>query len=197
MKKQLVSIVLIILLTAICIKAQEKIELENVYSFSARIFKNDNVVLLSAVTADVGTVSDFPLSETGYKIKIISHDNKNLFNANLGVSFFLTQNAPELNSTVVSPRVPVYPTAKYIAIYHGNKNIFEIDLSRQLCNNNSICNLGENQYNCPEDCKVAVKEFPWAYAAIVAACVAVLLIIFFYKKSGKESDWQKIYKKWQ
>jgi hypothetical protein len=49
-------------------------------------------------------------------------------------------------------RVPYFPTAKKILVYHQNKVILLIDLEKDFCNRNGKCDLGENGYNCQQDC---------------------------------------------
>jgi hypothetical protein len=176
-------------------EAQEKIELQTVYSLEINISKDDTAVL-NKITAVNGTITSFPTIETKYSISVLSPDN------NLGVSFLVSDIPIQLNRTVVYPRVPYYSDAKYISVYHQDKEIIKIDLSKEFCNNNKICNLGENQYNCPDDCKQPLK-IPWVIIILVGiVLILILLIIFLRKKKPSEKksstkDYDALKEKWK
>jgi hypothetical protein len=181
-------------------------EPDKVFYFDFTITRNDEVKLLK-LEFGTGKISDFAY-QSDYTIKIISIDGKTLFEKPISIVFTAealpyeneTEHVIELNETSKFLRLPFYPTARYIAIYHSGKELFSADLKYYICNKNSVCDLGENEYNCPEDCKIETRgDFLWLYISMSIICIIVLTIIF-YKKSqskNKESDWQKVYNKWQ
>ena len=180
--KKTIIITLICLLLIPTIFA--KIDLQTVYSLQVEIFKNDNVVLQS-LTAGNGTISTFPTTKRDYSIKVLNSGNKVLFEKDIEVSFILlleTMKTVPLNSAIIHVRVPYFSNAKKISIYHFNKEIFSVDLSEEVCNNNFICESGENKYNCPEDCNVK-KEFSWFLFILIVFLLTI--IISFLKKFKK------------
>jgi len=173
--------------------------LQTVYQIKTVIFKDDNTQL-TEIDVMNSTISVFPSSDTGYSIKVFSNDGKVLFKEFLGVSFNLNlepMGTIHLNKTTITIKVPFYTNVKSIAIYHSSKKILDIDLSEHFCNKNSICDLGENQYICPEDCITEPEGFPWIYVGISAACVVILVTIFFLKRSRPKNEEWKSVKKWQ
>jgi hypothetical protein len=248
-----------------------------VYMIEATISEND-YANLKQVSASYGFPSDFPSSDTGYKIEIRSFSGEVLFRENLGFSFITTEeedlsdrnlaDSPqgnsvgigtissmseegflnpmeetkpgELNTSEVSlsgevnsngleeaiinesigivddqqsigeldaesqllfVRVPAFQTATKILIYHLDKVILDIDLSKELCNKNTVCDLGENDYNCPQDCALSSttanlstdgplderkEKQSTDYLFIGVALLVILIIIFFLVKRGKK-----------
>jgi len=177
--------------------AQGSIQLQTVYSIDIEIFKNDNVIL-NSISAANATTSHFPTVNTDYKIKVLSNDGQELFNNNLGVSFTISLDPVgiiETNSTTINPRVPFYANAKYIEIYHSGKKILNIDLSNQFCNKNSVCDLGENQYNCSEDCKTKGTN-AWFYVYITIAIIATIALLFILRLKRQQS-FANLSQKWK
>jgi len=181
MKKIIITLICLLLIPGIF----AKIDLQTVYSLQVEIFKNDSVTLMD-LTAGSGTISTFSTTKKDYSIKVLDSRNKVLFERDIEVSFILfleTIKTVPLNSTIIHVRVPYFSNAKKISIYHFNKEIFSVDLSEEICNNNFICELGENKYNCPEDCDVK-KEFSW-FLFILIVFLLTTVIIFFLKKFKK------------
>jgi len=200
----------IIIFIIICIAAFNLFPKQSFSQVSGKVFfldftitRNDEIKILR-LEFGAGKVSDF-VTQSDYTIKIISNDKKTLFTKPVSIVFVAealpyeneTEHEVILNESSKYLRLPFYTTAKYIEIYHSDKKIASIDLSKHLCNKNGICDPGESEYICPEDCKTETGEFPWGYVVISVVCVAILIGIFFYKKSRPKEDWQKVYKKWQ
>ncbi len=164
--------------------AQENIQLQTVYAIKAMIFKNNTVKLLD-ISATNGTISYYSPTETSYSIIIFSNTGQQIFKGNTSISFSLVTEPPvtiQVSSTVVQLRVPFYPNAQSIAIYHLQNKILNIDLSKEFCNHNSICDLGENSYNCPNDCGAQTQPIPWFYFIIGIVIVIILIAIYFISK---------------
>ena len=200
MKMKIIALaILLILFTKVAI-AEEKVELQTVYSMDIEITK-ENVATLKKITAVNGTISTFPTTKQNYRMEVTSYDNKKLFEENVSVSFTILLepvSVINLNKTTIHPRVPYYPTAKFISLYYLNEKILEIDLSTEFCNNNKACNLVENQYNCPEDCKKTVK-IPWVWILILIVAIALVLIILLKMRGKKPSklDYNSLKDKWR
>ena len=161
----------------------------------------ENVATLKKITAVNGTISTFPTTKQNYRMEVTSYDNKKLFEENVSVSFTILLepvSVINLNKTTIHPRVPYYPTAKFISLYYLNDKILEIDLITEFCNNNKACNLGENQYNCPEDCKKTVK-IPWVWILILVVAIIFVLIILLKMKEKTPSklDYNSLKDKWR
>ena len=200
MKMKIIALaILLILFTKVAI-AEEKVELQTVYSMYIEITK-ENVATLKKITAVNGTISTFPTTKQNYRMEVTSYDNKKLFEENVSVSFTILLepvSVINLNKTTIHPRVPYYPTAKFISLYYLNDKILEIDLITEFCNNNKACNLGENQYNCPEDCKKTVK-IPWVWILILVVAIIFVLIILLKMKEKTPSklDYNSLKDKWR
>ena len=140
------------ILFAVLILSYVSFAQSGIYSIEADVTIDDTAVLKN-ISAGYGLPSNFPTIETGYMIKVLSNSNAELFSANLGVSFNIISDPPmnvQLDEVTVHARVPVFPAAKYVAIYHDDKKIMNVNLET-ICNKNGICNVGENIYNC-KDC---------------------------------------------
>lgn len=167
-------------------QAQESIILQTVYAFKVQVSKNDTTQLLD-IGAINGTISHFSSTDTGYTVKLFSDSGQTLFTGYTFISFVLITEPPlptplQVSSTVVQIRVPYYPNAKSIALFHLDKKILDIDLSKQVCNNNGVCGLGENVANCSHDCAAAQPNVPWLPIAI-AVVVALVLVIYLIRKN--------------
>jgi len=199
--KELILIIFLLALLSFpfIVQSQEKIEIQTVYSVILEIFEDDRTILNSIEAID-GTITTFPTYQTDYSLKIFSHDRKELFKSYLGVSF--TINAGDagvikLDNTTIHFRAPYYPTAKYMAIYHESKNIFEIDLSKSVCNKNAVCDLGENEYNCPGDCKTKEGVSSWLYIFILIAIISTVAFLILLKFKPKSQSYSNLYQKWK
>ncbi len=182
------SIIYVYLVTLNFVVSQEGSQ--PIYSLRMLIFKNDTVELKD-IHAETGTISYFPVTETGYTIRVVSFDNKELFGANLGVSFiivFESVESIETDSMVVHVRVPVFDSAKWITIHHLNKEILRIDLSEHFCNKDGFCDLGENRYICFEDCEKYIKpkergsQILYVIIPSLAILIAIAIILFRRRK---------------
>jgi len=193
--KKIALIFTLFLFTSVCAQAVFAEDLNIKACFA---YNRSNSFSIKDFGIYVGKISpEYEPQTSKYTLKILDYSNNVLLTKKLAISFFnpKTNTIQETGETCFE--LPFQEKSGTLKIFYENKEIFSANLKNYICNKNDVCGLGESQYNCPEDCKVAAKGFPWTYAVIAAACVAVLLVIFFYKKSGKESDWQKIYKKWQ
>ena len=164
-----------------------KVELQTVYSLQVEIFRNDEVVLKD-ISSENGFVSSFPTTSRDYSIKVLGKNDKVLFDRDIEVSFVLNLEpikTIQLKSSVVHLRVPYFENAERIKIFHNSKEIFSIDLSEEVCNNNLICEVGENENNCPGDCSVK-KEFPISLF-ILFVVILTLGIAFLISKIKRKS----------
>jgi len=179
MKKTIIIVLICLLLVP---EIFSNVNLQSVYSLQVEIFKDDSVVLQN-LSAGNGTISTFPTTKKYYSIKVLGPMNKVLFDKDIEVSFILLLEplkVVQLNSTIIHVRVPYFNNAKKISIYHLNKEIFSIDLSEEICNNNSICELGENKYNCSNDFNTK-KEISWVLFLLVTFLFTTLIILFLKK----------------
>lgn len=163
--------------------AQGTYQLQTVYALKVQISRNDSTKLLD-ISATNGTISFFSPNEVGYSVRVYSNMGKELFLGNTYPPFNILadQPMPLFNATVEQYRVPFYSDAKSISIFHLDKKILDIDLSSAICNNNGICDLGENGANCPRDCAVAQTQVPWLPIGI-AVLAAVILVIYLIRKN--------------
>jgi hypothetical protein len=216
MKKGGLGLVVVLLLVSAGAAQKEGI----VYSLEMNVFRNDTAELIGIDTVN-GTVSHFPSHETKYTVQIISDKEEVLFEKNLGISFNLLIEPPgtgiptEMDKVYLHIRLPVFEEADEIAVYHFEKKILSIDLSREICNRNKNCEPGENEVNCPSDCKETVKpecgdgncdagenynncpadckkpavgepkEFPWTYLIIFVILLVVLILLVLRKRSRR------------
>jgi len=159
-----------------------KIEPELVYSIKAEIFKNDTVIPMG-IGAGVGTITPFPTSKKDYSIKVFGPNNRVIFDKDIDVSFIIYLE-PDINiptnSSIIHVRVPYNYQAKRIRIYHLDKIILDIDLSKELCDRDSICDEGENKYNCQDDC--GKRGFGFTFIILMAVIIMAILFILIKTK---------------
>ena len=185
MKTNQIAIGILLVLILPIIVRSEPVKLETVYSIFAEIYRDD-YGMLKVITSDPGIISTFPVLPQEYSVKVLGPRNQILFDKDIDVSFdvFLEPlKVIRLNSTVMHVRVPYFENAMRVKIYHLSKVILDVDLSEEICNNNFICESGENKYNCPNDCEVK-KRFPWIlYLIIVFLLVGLIfLLLKFLRK---------------
>ncbi len=114
-------------------------------------------------------------------------------------------NSSSVSNEIVSQqlfvRVPYFPTAKKILVYHLNKVILLIDLEKDFCNRNGECGLGENDYNCPQDCMgntttttletaPSIKDktgnnFNYLYIVLIILAIVFVLVYLASRKRKK------------
>lgn len=122
-----------------------------------RIYNNDNVELLG-LYVDMGVPMDFSPKDTGYSLVLYSDGSEPLYSAPLAVDYsVLIDRADgteiiERESTRLFLRIPYYSDAGRMIVYHGDDVIYELDLRRELCNLNGLCDACENRMSCPQDC---------------------------------------------
>jgi hypothetical protein len=160
------------------LSSEDTVLLKENLAFSFNINEEyDNTNLSEGVIGESASYSD-PVEEedvdVDYDVSMEEVDNSNLvedinINASTEVDYNLSgegivdiqTGAVEVNDSSASNiivnqqlfvRVPYFPTAKKILVYHQNKVILLIDLEKDFCNRNGKCDLGENGYNCQQDC---------------------------------------------
>ena len=89
-----------------------------------------------------------------YLLKLISSKKKLLHQIYFAPDFMILSDPPiELNETFVSLNLPFFADSKYIEVYYKNIKKLSVDISKQLCNKNKICDGNENYLSCPGECK--------------------------------------------
>ncbi|MEM5792914.1 MAG: hypothetical protein QXY45_00955 [Candidatus Aenigmatarchaeota archaeon] len=175
---------ILILIILILHPAIAKIELQNVYSIYVEVFRNDSVNPISVGTVR-GTISHFSSQQKDYSVKVLGPRDKILFERYLEIPFVIylePEGSLNLESNLIQLRVPYSEEATRIRLYHLGKIILDIDLS-QLCNKNSVCDIGENKYNCPEDCYK--REFSWGVYILLIAALILVLVFLKLRKTKK------------
>jgi hypothetical protein len=175
------------------------------YLVYADLFSNDTAVLKN-ITAKNIDPSFFPSTDTGYRIRVYSYNGSSLFEDNLAVSFEVDIDiapgqgipsgmpiAQRLDKIPLFVRVPGRSDVTRISIHHEGRNILDINLSKELCNRNKICDLGENEYTC-SDCNgsdsLAGYNQNWIVFIIAIVFFVVMGILFWkwHKYKGIESS---------
>jgi hypothetical protein len=158
-----------------------------VYSLKADVYADDRI-LIKNVTAVYDDPSHFPSAETGYKVRLRSFDGVSLFEENLRISFMQTDSDIKKDKYSLILRIPSFPTAKEISVYHNEKAILEVNLT-ELCNKNKVCDPGENAHICPEDCTLKTsedyvnnKKTGNNIMIVVATLILAVTFMFSYKK---------------
>lgn len=134
------------------------------YLLNADFYKNETVVLRD-ISVIQSHPSYFPSIGKSYSVEVYAYDGSKIFDGNVDISFdgemelipgnYSSSELPERNPFDNVPlliRIPGFDNATNIMVKHESKTILTIDLSKYICDKNSICELGESNYNCPEDC---------------------------------------------
>ena len=163
-----------------------------IYVLNLDVYSNDTVTLKS-LNRSVGLTSQFLDSEAPYKVKMFS-GSRELFSGNLYISFTVITDPPildlQLEKNPLELRVPYFPEADMLKIYHNGKEIFFVRLKLEACNNNGFCDVGEDTVNCPADCPKKSKSLLLISIIflVVLILVAVITVIAKNKlKQGKQN----------
>ncbi|MEM5813450.1 MAG: hypothetical protein QXU71_03760 [Candidatus Aenigmatarchaeota archaeon] len=179
-------------------------DIEKVYVLYIKVFRNNSIELLD-FSATYGNPSQLFDLDSNYSIRIISVDNKILFEKPLPIYFIAYMTKEEegeiahgeviLESTLLYLKLPYFPNGKWINIYYLDKLIFSIDISEKLCDNDGICEDFETEYICEKDCiKISQyqtkrrEEINLTYLLGLIILIVVLLIFFIKIKNIKNKS---------
>jgi hypothetical protein len=118
------------------------------------IDRNDTVTMTDLEVAQ-GEPQRFFGSESGpYELQINDADGLVLSNRSFDMDFWLLSDPPKLmNMSANSFRLEYPSNSKILTIRHGNRTILLMDLPDETpCNNDRLCDAGENAFGCPADC---------------------------------------------
>lgn len=188
------------------------LEVVPVYALDLTFFRN-NSAHLESITSDYGIETEF-YPGTGYSVAELSQDHQELFKGGLMVSFDLLDisesgsSGGALDKVNIQIRIPYNESARYIELKHSDQTILDIDLSKDFCDYNKICDLGENEINC-QDCVQQVENiseenltnnpagetvqtnYILILVAVLAVLLAVLLLLYMRKHSKKSEAAQQ------
>ena len=129
----------------------------NVVFLRLDVCKSDDVTLVD-LYVDKGVSTVFLGEGTGYSLAVFDASREMVYLAPLDVDFVVEIEddtggfSYETNSTHVFLRMPYYDNAERMVLYHGDDVIYELDLGKELCNPDDICDARENHLSCPLDC---------------------------------------------
>lgn len=138
-------------------------EIEKIFVFYTVVYKDDRVEFVD-FNATKGIPDTFYEYPSDYNLKIISVKNEILFQTPLQISFIAypqIEDQPgvvELNEVTLYLRLPYFPDADRIELYHNNILIFDFDVKEYICQRDGICSEYENYLNCPLDCPLNEKD---------------------------------------
>ena len=127
------------------------------YPVGKIVFSNFSVSLLE-IKMENGFYEPNSSSKELFEARLISSRKKQLYSVAFYPDFIILSDPPiELNETVIELDLPYFSDAKYIDIYYQNKKKLSVDISKQLCNKNKICDGNENYLSCA-DCKLFIND---------------------------------------
>jgi hypothetical protein len=190
MKKGLAIIILFLLLAAPIVVAQTS----KIFVLYATVYKNDTVELRDFKISE-GKQDVFIQQESEYSLKIISINNRILFQAPLQISFyaFPQQEGIDQPSIIQTDeatlylRLPYFLDASKIEIYHKNKLIFQHQIPGVTACGNGICDteLGETYASCPQDCPKKEQPNYWMYAIALVIIISIIGYLIYRIKFVK------------
>ncbi|MBN2251579.1 MAG: hypothetical protein JW724_05860 [Candidatus Altiarchaeota archaeon] len=126
------------------------------------------------IAAGYGIPSGFTRSAAGCYLKMLSG----------GSVLFLGNFDP--SSDVL--KVPCYQEATRIQAYCENRLVLDMNLLKDFCDRDGVCDMGESVTNCPVDCgivstagesgKESAPSYPWFFAAGMALVLAAVYLVY-------------------
>ncbi len=176
---------------------------DKVFVLFMNIHNDDRVEFINFEVIS-GTPNIEPLESGTHPIKIISFDNKVVFESALQINFKTFRETIDENGTMSGEevelesvekylRLPYFADAKSIELYHGDNLIYTLNVADYLCNKNNVCEENENAQNCPSDCRTTTTIPPGGKDNTVLLIAGILLIIlgiviaYFLLKRRSES----------
>lgn len=173
-------------------------EVEKVFALYIIVYKN-NTVEFKDFGISQGASSIFKDIPSDYTLKIISLEEKILFEKPLPISFIAyVHGFPEdievpdggvieLNESVVYLKLPYFPDADRVELYYRDEIIFSLDIKKYICQPDGVCSGDENELNCPQDCKkISGGRFSFKYVIIILLVIIVVLAVFFLKSRQEQ-----------
>lgn len=148
----------------------------------------DGSVALTALSAVEGVRQRAGISNSGeYELRVEDASGAAIDSLRFDTSFILLSDPP-VQSNVSSHlyRLNYTPGASRIRVMKGGNEIFRAPIPPLgSCNNNGICESGENSFGCLHDCDYGGAPLPlaWLGAAGVVACAAIAF--FLLRKKGR------------
>ncbi len=101
---------------------------------------------------------DFGESDQSINLKILDKDSSILYERNISLAFIVFDNAADLEDDLVEIYLPYSEKDATLQLFNKGQVLLDLNIKKELCDNNNLCSRSENYYSCPSDCKVNAED---------------------------------------